>query len=64
MFSIYVWPFGPFLWIISKNHTASSSRAKSLPFRFTHWGIISTGHVQDMRVMSHESGKPSPIYGV
>jgi len=34
MYSKYVWPFGPFVWLTIKNHTASSSCAKSLPFRF------------------------------
>jgi len=32
-FPIYVWPFGPSLWIISKNDTASRSCANSLQFR-------------------------------
>ena len=32
-FPIYVWPFGPSLWIISKNDMASRSCANSLQFR-------------------------------
>jgi len=43
MFSIYVRPFGPFIWLRRRRITEQVQVAqRSLPYRFTHWGIIST----------------------
>jgi len=59
MFSIYVRPFGPFVWLISKNHTASSSCAKVLNhFAFAYWRTISTVVLGNNSGLVREPEKP------
>jgi len=51
VFSIYVWPFGPFVCWISKNHKGVQVAQSLYHFAFTNWGIISTP-------ASHKKNKP------
>jgi len=50
MFSIYVRPFGPFVWLRRRRIIEQVQvTQKSLPYRFTHWGIISTSFLPQDR---------------